>query len=139
MSRATACSSLASIITMIGMTACVEQDPSISESSSGLVADIPMSWDPGEPSLSDGTGKSLTSEDTPLPPDGAITVTQDCVYIQWCDEPPRGGMWRVVGRVRQACLDQCWNDAIISEFKGDARAVCGRTSLDDELWRIDCF
>lgn len=134
MSRATVCSSVP-IIMMIGMTACVEQYSSIPEESSSVVA----SWDPGEPSPPDGTRRSLTSEDTPLPPDGAITITQDCVYIQWCDEPPPGGSSRVVGKVRPACFNQCWNDALILEFKGDARAVCGKTSLDDELWRIDCF
>jgi hypothetical protein len=125
------CSSLAGIIMMFGTMACVEQ--------SGSIPDNEMSWDPGEPSPPDGIRKSLTSEDTPLPPDGSITVTQDCVYIQWCDEPPPGGSSRVVGKVRPACFSQCWNDALINEFKGDARAVCGKTSLDDELWRIDCF
>lgn len=64
---------------------------------------------------------------------------QDCVYIQYCDEPPKGGTWMVVGKIRPACFSQCWNDALINEFVGDAKAVCGAHSLDDNKWRIECF
>jgi hypothetical protein len=83
---------------------------------------------------------SFTSEDRPtVNSEQPMSLAQDCVYIQWCDEPPAGGSSRVVGKVRPACFNQCWNDALINEFKSDARAVCGRTSLDNDLWRIDCF
>src|SRR5262249_1282943 len=105
-------------LTMIGTMACVDQNPSVSDESFRTAQDAPP--DPGDS-------------------EGAITVTQDCVYIQWCDEPPMGGTWKVVGKVRPACFSQGWNDAIFDEFYGDAQAVCGKHSLDDSLWRIDCF
>jgi len=86
--------------------------------------------------------KSLTASDLPSLDGKTSDVTafaQNCVFIQWCDEPPTGGTWKVVGKVRSSCFNQCFNDAIINEFIGDAHAVCGAHSLDDNRWRIDCF
>ena len=87
------------------------------------------------------TGKSLTAQDVKLGDgsEGGISTAQDCVFIQYCDEPPAGGTWKVVGKVRSSCFSQCFNTAIINEFIGDAKAVCGSTSLNDNKWRIDCF
>jgi hypothetical protein len=103
----------------------------------------------GESSTSDGdtvtTGageNSFTASDLPSldrKTETVIPFAQDCVFIQWCDEPPAGGTWTVVGKVRASCRNQCWNDALINEFFRDARAVCGSTSLDDNRWRIECF
>jgi hypothetical protein len=85
---------------------------------------------------------TLTAKDTALDshkPEAVLAASQNCVFIQWCDEPPAGGTWMVVGKVRSSCFNQCWNDAIINEFINDAHAVCGAHSLDDNKWRIECF
>lgn len=49
---------------------------------------------------------------------------QDCVFIEWCDRPnhPEG----TVCRVRSACRNQCFSDALFDECDRDALAVCGR-------------
>jgi hypothetical protein len=108
-----------------GVTACVDADSADNENTLQII---------GSPE------QTFTSENLGSPGSEDPTANaQDCVYIQWCDEPPPGGNTRVVGRVRPACFSQCWNDAIINEFMRDARAVCGRTSLDDNLWLIHCF
>jgi hypothetical protein len=56
---------------------------------------------------------------------GAESSAQNCVYIQWCDEPNSG--WGSVCRVRSSCLNQCNGnfEALRQECIRDARAVCG--------------
>lgn len=98
----------------------------------------------GESDTSVATDENtLTAKDVALDsrqPEAVVaTASQNCVFIQWCDEPPAGGTWMVVGKVRSSCFNQCWNDALINEFIGDAHAVCGAHSLDDNKWRIECF
>jgi hypothetical protein len=118
---------------LCGMVACLGQPPA-PEESSGTSVDSNTSVATAE--------NTLTANDVSLSDHEASDVTaaaQDCVFIQWCDEPPAGGTWKVVGKVRPACFNQCFNDAIINEFMRDARAVCGAKSLDDNKWRIDCF
>ena len=96
---------------------------------------------------SDWSGGTRTANDvSALDGDDAAdenALAQECVFIQFCDEPPAGGTWKVVGKVRAgACRNQCvigQDGLLFSEFFGDARAVCGKTSLDGGKWRLECF
>jgi hypothetical protein len=87
------------------------------------------------------TANDVSSVDVDGAAAGAIGLAQDCVFIQFCDEPPAGGTWKVVGKVRRACVSQCTSGIgpLLTEFVGDAKAVCGNTSLNDGKGRFDCF
>jgi hypothetical protein len=51
-------------------------------------------------------------------------AAQNCVYIDWCNEP---GSWGTVCRVYASCLSQCSTNlgALLSECTADANYVCG--------------
>jgi len=123
-----------------GMAACVGQDLTTPEPRGTVEGETTA--DESSAENSELRSKTFTAEDVSLldadPKDDAAPLAQDCVFIQFCDEPPAGGKWKVVGKVRSACRNQCFNDAILDEFVRDAKAVCGSTSLNDGKGRLDC-
>jgi hypothetical protein len=73
----------------------------------------PSELDPGVP------GEAMEEELA----SGAESSAQNCVYIQWCNEP---GFWGSVCRVRSSCLNQCGNFEVLrQECIRDANYVCG--------------
>jgi hypothetical protein len=52
----------------------------------------------------------------------SLNKAKDCVYIQWCDEPPQYGGGGTICRFRAGCV---WNDETEAECVRDTDTVCG--------------
>jgi hypothetical protein len=132
---------LALVLGLGGVIGCAEQGQDAESPGEEASADASELASDGSGKITVVTAKDVWSFDA----DGGaaeIAIAQDCVFIQFCDEPPAGGTWKVVGKVRRACVSQCTPSRIgplLTEFVGDAKAVCGKTSLDDGKGRFDCF
>jgi hypothetical protein len=68
---------------------------------------------------------------TPVDVDTDVSgLAQNCVYIQWCNQP--NSSWGTVCVLRNtaACRALCnGGDALEAECESDARAVCGGVTL----------
>jgi hypothetical protein len=56
------------------------------------------------------------------------TASQNCVFIQWCDQPNSSNGTVCIVRSSSTCQSQCVNglsSAVIAECNSDAKAVCG--------------
>jgi hypothetical protein len=94
-----------------------DQTPTIAPESSSALSTSPDDGQPGEsPDVQAGD---------------PVTIQQDCVFIQWCNQPSNVGPWGSVCQVRRTstCLALCntaaGRAAIANECTGDANAVCG--------------
>jgi hypothetical protein len=62
------------------------------------------------------------------PSDPDLAAAQNCVFIQWCDQPSSPSGTVCIVRNTAACQSQCVNGistAIFNECEGDYNAVCG--------------
>lgn len=61
------------------------------------------------------------------PNDPDVAAAQNCVFIQWCNQPGANGTVCIV-RNTAACQSQCVNgisSAVFDECEADYNAVCG--------------
>jgi hypothetical protein len=80
-----------------------------------IPAGQPSELDPGVP------GEAVEEEIA----SGLESSAQNCVYIQWCNEP--NSSWGSVCRVRSSCVNQCNTnfEVLRQECIRDALYVCG--------------
>lgn len=110
-----------------GVAGCMAEDPAPTDTA-GQPAD------PGAQqvqSQADDPPVNRSVQDTTTPDDldsasGVVALAQDCVFIQWCDQPNSTN--GTVCIVRSSCRNQCVGgvtSAVINECNQDAQAVCG--------------
>jgi len=130
---------LATAAVLSGCTAFSDEDSSgvyfIGTASDGDDEDVTR-HDSGE----EGAPAALleVGQDDSAPSEAVETAAQNCVYIQYCDDPDPN--WRTIGRTRNTgtCIAQCnrGDQAIFDEFHADAKVVCGGTRSP---WLLACF
>jgi len=100
----------------IGMAGCLAMEPP------STAADDPSAATSAPEAQSQLTGEPDGAASAPITP-----AAQDCVFIDFCNQPGSNGTVCIV-RNTAACQAQCSPSilsAIVSECQADARAVCG--------------
>jgi hypothetical protein len=109
-----------------GVIGCTAEEPDATE---------PVHWQTPEPGAR--AAQSIANADNldVAPAAHGLALAQNCVFIQWCDQPNSTN--GTVCLVRPECRNQCVSNvsvAVQNECTADALAVCGRIAQEARIF-----